>query len=93
MKPHEIAHNVEDIHTRNARVEAEKAWETSWTRRFIIALGTYVIVGGYLSFLNVEQAWLHALVPAAAYLLSTLSLPVFKIWWMKQIYKPKEVSS
>jgi hypothetical protein len=88
-KPHEKIENIED---RNFRVERDKAWETSWTRRLIIALGTYVIIGGYLNFLNVENAWLHALVPPAAYILSTLSLPMFKQLWINKIYKPKEAS-
>lgn len=90
MKPHEKIETLED---RNARVEREKAWETSWTRRAIIAIGTYIIIGGYLNFINVENAWLHALVPPAAYILSTLSLPMFKSFWITKIYKPKEVSS
>ncbi len=86
----------EDIATlkeRNARVEANKAWETSITRRSIITIGTYVIIGSYLTFLNIEQAWLHALVPPAAYIISTLSLPFLKGLWIKHIYKTKEVSS
>lgn len=84
--------NTAAIEKRNARVEADKAWETSWTRRIIITIGTYVVIGGYLDFLNVENAWLHALVPPVAYILSTLSLPMFKTLWMNKIYKQKEAS-
>lgn len=83
--------NIEKIQQRNARVEVDKAWEISLTRRVIIALGTYVIIGGYLLYLGVEKALLHALVPALAYLLSTLTLPFFKKLWCAKIYKPKEV--
>ena len=90
MKPHEAHKAVETIQERNARVEAEKAWETSWTRRLIIALGTYIIIGGYLMMLKVENAWMHALVPPLAYILSTLSLPFFKAFWMANIHKPNE---
>ncbi len=79
------------LQERNARVEAEKAWEISWTRRAIITVGTYVIIGGYLTFLGVQNAWLHAIVPPVAYILSTLSLPFFKAWWMSTVYKPKGV--
>lgn len=78
---------LENIKARNAKVEADKAWETSWTRKLLITIGTYVIIGGYLCFLGVEQAWLHALVPAAAYLLSTLTLPFAKNLWIAKIYK------
>lgn len=72
---------------RNRRVEADKAWETSGLRRGIIAVITYVIVGFYLNILKVEHAWLHAFVPAGAYLLSTLSLVYVKRIWIKHFYK------
>lgn len=86
MKPHEVKHNVEDIQTRNQRVEADKAWEISWTRRSIIAVGTYVVIGTYLSFLKIEAAWLHAFVPSGAYIISTFSLFMFKKLWLETIY-------
>ncbi len=82
-----MAMTKETIEQRNTRVEADKAWELSWTRRVVIAFGTYVVIVGYLSLLNVENAWLHAFVPPVAYILSTLSLPVFKSLWLARIYK------
>ena len=78
---------VESIYRRNARVEADKAWETSRTRRTVIALGTYISIGGYLQLLGIEKAWLHALVPPLAYVLSTLTLPFIKNFWLKAVYK------
>ena len=81
----------ETIGERNARVDADKAWELSRTRRLIIAWDTYIIAGGYLTVLNVGNPWLHAFVPAGAYLISTLTLPVFKGMWLNRIYKKKEV--
>ena len=85
-------HAVETIQARNARVEADKAWETSWTRRVLITLATYCVICLYLMTLGIEKFWMHALVPAIGYFLSTLSLPVFKTLWMNKIYKVKEVS-
>lgn len=82
--------DIEGIKARNTRVEADKAWETSYTRRIAIALGTYVIIGAYLDYLGVAQAWLHALVPPMAYVLSTLSLPIIKTMWLKNIYKKRD---
>lgn len=79
----------QDIKERNKRVEADKAWETSLTRRVIIAVVTYCIAGFYLHILNVNHAWLHAFVPAGAYFLSTLSLGIIKKIWFKKFYKPK----
>jgi len=93
MNSQEAQQAVEILQARNTRVEADKAWETSLTRRAAITIGTYAIVGGYLSYLNVENAWLHALVPPMAYVLSTLSLPFIRGFWIKNLYKPKEVSS
>ena len=82
---------IEAIRIRNQRVEADKAWEGSWTRRFIIMLLTYLIIGLYLSLLKIEQAWLHALVPATGYILSTFGLGYVKEFWIKNCYK-KEVA-
>ncbi len=83
--------NIEDkIIARNERVEADKAWEISLTRRGLIAAVTYLVVGFYLSFLNVEYAWLHALVPPMAYMLSTLSLGIVKSVWIERAYRKKE---
>tara|TARA_R110001592_G_scaffold27763_16_gene102801 strand:+ start:4954 stop:5211 length:258 start_codon:yes stop_codon:yes gene_type:complete len=80
----------EDIQNRNKRVESDKAWETSLTRRSIITLVTYLVVGFYLNLLKVDYAWLHALVPPAAYVLSTLSLGFVKKIWLKKIYAKKD---
>ena len=40
--------DVAAIQERNIRVEAEKAWETSWTRRVIITLGTLLLKPEFL---------------------------------------------
>lgn len=77
---------LDSITARNARVEADKAWETSWTRKLFIACITYVVVSLYLPFLGVEKSYLHALVPVCGYLLSTLSLPFVKSWWLEHKY-------
>lgn len=79
--------DIQAIQDRNARVEADKAWEISWTRKFAITLLTYLIVMLYLTFLGMERVYLHALVPAGGYFLSTLTLPVFKNIWLQKIYK------
>ena len=75
--------SIEDIKERNARVEADKAWETSKTRRVFIAVTTYVIAAYYMRMLGVEAYYLHAFVPTGGYLLSTLSLPFLKRVWLR----------
>ncbi|MCB9988163.1 MAG: hypothetical protein H6868_02380 [Rhodospirillales bacterium] len=79
--------DIDDIKTRNIRVEADKAWETSKTRRALITVGTYIIVGSYLIYLGVENALWHAAVPAGAYLISTQTLPLLRRLWIEHIYR------
>ena len=74
---------IKSIEERNKRVEADKAWETSFTRRFIITVITYFVVVLFLHLINVNKPWLNALVPTGGYVLSTLSLPFIKKWWLK----------
>lgn len=85
--------NIEDVKARNARVEADKAWETSLTRRSAIAGATYLVVGFYLSMLGISHPWLNAMVPPIAYILSTLSLGFVKQVWIEKIYTTKKKSS
>lgn len=83
---------IDQLEARNARVEADKAWELSWTRRIIIATITYILAAGLLVWIRAPQPFLAALVPTLGYLLSTLTLPFAKKWWLKQ-YKQKDEST
>lgn len=76
---------IREILERNARVEADKAWEVSWTRRLLITVLTYAIASLFLWLINNEYFWLNACVPALGYLLSTLSLPWVKKLWLKRV--------
>lgn len=78
---------VSDIEERNRRVELGKAWETSWTRRFLLLLFTYLSIALYLKFVVRVEPWLNAIVPAIGFLLSTLTLPFFKKLWEEYIHK------
>ena len=79
----DIEKEIGEIKERNSRVQQDKAWETSWTRRLFIAAVTYVVAGVWLVWINETSPWLKALVPGGAYILSTLSLPFIKSWWAK----------
>lgn len=76
--------SVEDILQRNTRGELDKAWETSRTRRAIIAFATYLTAAVFLKLIGNEAPFINALVPCGGYLFSTLSLPVVKDWWIKK---------
>lgn len=78
----DIEKEVELIKERNKRVEAEKGWEVSWTRKLFVAISTYIIAGVWLVAIKDISPWLKALVPSVGYLLSTLSLPFVKNWWI-----------
>jgi len=79
----ELIERVEKIETRNKKVESDKAWETSWLRRILLILFTYLSIGFYLNAIQVSNPWLNAIVPAIGFLLSTLTLPFFKSLWVK----------
>ena len=70
------------IEERNARVEADKAWETSFTRRLVISMFTYLSVVLYGYAIGVRSPALNAVVPTAGFLLSTLTLPAVKRRWV-----------
>ena len=78
---------INEIKKRNKMVEVNKAWETSYTRRFLLIIFTYLAIGIYLRVINVPYPWLNAIVPAVAFMLSTLTMPFFKKVWMKKVYE------
>ena len=82
MDNKELEEEIKKIKERNKRVELDKAWETSWTRKICIILLTYVVVIIY-SYITKEisNIWLSSLVPVIGFTLSTLSVKlVRKIW-------------
>ncbi|MFA7254196.1 MAG: hypothetical protein WC107_06635 [Patescibacteria group bacterium] len=82
-----IQNELKLIKARNDKVEADKAWETSISRRIILTLFTYLAIGIYLNAIEVSRPWLNAIVPAIGFMLSTLALPFFKNIWLNHIYK------
>jgi hypothetical protein len=80
---------IQQILERNKRVELDKAWEISITRRAIVAAITYLVVSIFLIVIGVPRPWLNALVPTAGFILSTITMPFFKRLWAKKIYKRK----
>jgi hypothetical protein len=73
---------VASIKARNEKVEIDKAWEVSITRRVLIVAFTYIIIGTYLAAIGVDRPWINAIVPAVGFTLSTLTLPFFKKLWV-----------
>ena len=79
--------SLAQIKKRNERVEQDKAWEVSTTRKLIIAMITYAIIVIFLIIIGVQRPFLSALVPVLGYLLSTLTMPFCKNYWLRHFYK------
>ncbi|HVF69928.1 MAG TPA: hypothetical protein VNA13_05180 [Xanthomonadales bacterium] len=83
----ELKKEVESLKARNRRVETNKAWETSLTRKLILVCLTYATAGATLRTLNNSSPWTNALIPSIGFFLSTLTLPILRDLWQKYIYK------
>ena len=81
MKKQSIEERLAAIEARNEKVEADKAWETSWTRRISIMILTYLVVVAYLHFVVRIDPWINAIVPVIGFMLSTLTVRVIRKLW------------
>ena len=87
MEIKDLEKEVEEIKERNKRVELDKKWETSMTRKMFIAVLTYIVVIAYSILTNkISNVFLSSLVPVIGFTLSTLSFKVVrKIWEKKNV--------
>lgn len=82
----ELKKDIEEIKERNKRVELDKRWETSYTRKIFICILTYIVVVIYSSMINKSNSiFLSSLVPVIGFFLSTLSLKLIRKIWEKCI--------
>ncbi|MDA1169328.1 MAG: hypothetical protein O3A36_03250 [bacterium] len=82
MNEQELIKELQLIKGRNERVEMDKAWEVSWTRKLLIAVITYIVASVWLWVINETSIFLKAVVPTVGYLLSTISIPYIKKLWL-----------
>ena len=82
-----LQQKVDSILERNARVEADKAWETSWTRRGIVTVLTYAVIVSFMFNIRDPNPFLNALVPTFAYVVAASALPFAKKWWLGRVYR------
>lgn len=75
---------IDKIKERNARVEADKAWETSWTRKLLILVLTYFVVVIFFLITDLAKPFINSLVPTLGFFLSTLTVPWVKTTWLKR---------
>lgn len=85
MELKDLEKEIESIKIRNARVELDKKWETSWTRKLCIFILTYIVVVIYSYMVrNYDNIFLSSLVPVIGFTLSTLSLKYIRRIWEKK---------
>ena len=82
-----LEERIAKIEARNHKVEADKAWELSYSRRIILFTLTYIGTGIALQILRLPDPWINAFIASIGFLLSTLVLPWFRNFWIKYIYR------
>ena len=88
MEENQIEKEIQNIKERNKRVEKDKAWETSLTRRVCIMILTYIVVLFYSYMVkNITSIWVSSLIPVIGFALSTLSLKIIRKIWEIHIEK------
>jgi hypothetical protein len=85
----QLKNEVETIKSRNKKVEADKAWETSISRKVLIAILTYLVIVLFFFMANLPKPFANAIVPTLGFILSTLTVPIFKKFWLKYLYRNK----
>ena len=81
-----IEKRILNIEERNKRVELDKKWETSKTRKISIMILTYVVVIIYSYIVKkFDNIFLSSLVPVIGFTLSTLSLKFVRKQWQRKI--------
>lgn len=78
---------ISQIKERNKKVEVDKAWETSYARKIIIAILTYFVIVIFFIFAELPKPFINAIVPTIGFVLSTLSIPIFKKIWIRYYLK------
>ena len=84
MELKDLENEIENIKQRNKRVELDKKWETSLTKKLCICILTYIVVIIYSYMVrNYDNIFLSSLVPVIGFTLSTLSLRYIRKIWEK----------
>ncbi|MEX1052538.1 MAG: hypothetical protein WEC80_01670, partial [Patescibacteria group bacterium] len=66
----ELEKQLLEIQDRNKKVEKDKKWEQSYTRRSLLMIFTYLAIGFYLQAIDIQNPWLNAIVPTLGFYLS-----------------------
>ena len=80
----DLEKRIEAIEKRNKKVENDKAWETSSTRKILIIALTYIFAVLYLKIADTTNPFFGAVVPCVGFFLSTQTLSIIKEKWLKR---------
>lgn len=80
----ELEKRIKKIEERNKKVELDKAWEGSKTRKILIILMTYVFAVLYLKIADTTNPYFGAVVPCVGFYLSTQSINLVKNFWLRK---------
>ncbi|MBP6098633.1 MAG: hypothetical protein KA477_01475 [Candidatus Levybacteria bacterium] len=76
---------IDEIHARNRRVEADKAWELSYVRTGFIGLVTFLLVFIFLLLINDGRPFRNGILATLGYLLSSQTYGILKRFWIKKL--------
>lgn len=79
-----LQNDIDALKARNAKVEAEKAWETSSLRIGAIVVITYFVAVLLMVSLETPRPFFAALMPTVGFFLSTQTLPVLQRWYLRR---------
>lgn len=83
-----VEEEIKQIKERNKKVETDKKWETSWTRKLCICVLTYIVVVIYSYVIKqYDNIFFSSFVPVIGFTLSTLSLKIVRNVWQKNLEK------
>jgi hypothetical protein len=63
----QIKKDIQEIKERNIRVEKDKAWETSFFRKTLIAILTYIVVVLFFTFARLSNPFINTIVPTLGF--------------------------
>lgn len=79
MELKNLEKEIENIKERNKKVELDKSWETSWTRKICIMILTYIVVIIYSYLIRkYDNILLSSLVPVIRIYIIYIILKIYK---------------
>ena len=80
----DLEKEIRKIQARNKKVELDKAWETSNTRKISIAILTYFTMVLVMYSLDMANPFIGAVIPTLGFTLSTFGMNFLKNFWIKK---------